>query len=223
MTNKPKLYFDLDGVFADFFGEFANKCNITSYKEYGQDFKIFLDYCEKHIHGTDFFLHLPKFEGTDKILEEAHKQFGEFYILSSPLAGDEENTAVLKKEWCKNNLNIIPKEVIISKTKIDYAKGNILIDDFTPNLKKWVEAGGTAIKYKANSKNYTVNDLIETLKYVKKLYIEEKGFKPREILIHKDLDLKDHLNIIKETDHNQITIKNKQLKSTKKTCEIEFE
>lgn len=186
-----KLYFDLDGVFADFFGEFAKTCGISSYKEYGQDFKVFLEYCEKHIHGTDFFLNLPKFDGTDKIIEEAHKQFGEFYILSSPLAGDEEKTAIQKTEWCKNNLHLNPNEIIISKTKTDYAQGNILIDDFSPNIKKWVEAGGIGIKYKANSSNYSVNDLISTLKYVfKEIDLSKDGFKPREIIIHKDIDLK---------------------------------
>lgn len=205
MTNKPTLYFDLDGVFADFFGEFAKKCNITSYKEYGQNFKVFLEYCEKHIHGTDFFLNLPKFKSTDKILVAAKEQFDDFCILSSPLAGDELNTEILKKEWCKQNLHIKPKEVIISKTKINYAEGNILIDDFTPNLKKWVEAGGIAIKYKANSLNYSEQDLIDAFEFIRN-DILINGFKPKEVLLHKNddflkfLDLKYNFNTGKEKE-----------------------
>lgn len=193
---KTNIYFDLDGVFSDFFGMFAKTCGISSYKEYGQNFDIFIKYCEKHIHGTDFFLNLPKFVDTDYILKEVKKSFGEFNILSSPLAGDEERTAILKKEWCKNNLLTVPKEVIISKTKTDYAFGNILIDDFSPNLKKWVNAGGIAIKYKANSKNYSAFDLIETLKYIKE-DIVKNGFKSKEYFIHKDAVIQNHLNKIK--------------------------
>lgn len=202
MELKSKIYFDLDGVFSDFFGEFAKTCGISSYKEYGQNFDIFIKYCEKHIHGTDFFLNLPKFVDTDYILQEVKNNFGEFNILSSPLAGDEENTAILKREWCKNNLLIIPKEVIISKNKTDYSFGNILIDDFSPNLKKWVEAGGIAIKYKANSKNYSAFDLVESLKYIKN-DILKNGFKAKEYFIHKDTDIKNNLNNIKS--HQRLT------------------
>lgn len=189
--NKTQIYFDLDGVFADFFGEFAKVCGISSYKEYGQDFNQFIKYCEKHIHGTEFFLNLPKFEHTNEILDFTKKTFNEFSILSSPLAGDEDNTTNLKKLWCDRNLDPKPKEVIINKDKTIYAKGNILIDDFAPNLKKWSEAGGIAIKFKANSKNYNEKDLIKTLDYIKK-DIEKNGFKNREIYIHKDEELKLH-------------------------------
>lgn len=181
---ETKLYFDLDGVFADFFGEFAKICGISSYKEYGQDFNIFLKYCEKHIHGTDFFLNLPKFDHTDKILAEAHKTFGSFSILSSPLAGDEYNTELLKKEWCKTNLKTLAEDVIISKNKVSFAAGNILVDDFLPNIKKWVDAGGIGIKFKAESKNYSPEDLLRTLEYVKN-DIAKNGFIAREIIIHK--------------------------------------
>ena len=154
--------------------------------------QIFLKYCEKHIHGTKFFLNLPKFEHTDKILEFAHTKFGEFYILSSPLAGDEHNTEKLKKQWCNNNLKIVAKEVIITKDKTEYAKNNILIDDFAPNLTKWVNSGGIAIKFKANSKNYTEEDLILTLEYLQKDIIKN-GFNPREIYIHKDEHIKNYI------------------------------
>ena len=95
-----KIYFDLDGVFADFFGEFAKTCGISSYKEYGQDFKVFLEYCEKHIHGTDFFLHLPKFEQTDKILEETHRYFGEFFIFFK--LGSKSNQCSSTLKWTFN-------------------------------------------------------------------------------------------------------------------------
>ena len=211
-NKKTNIYFDLDGVFADFFGEFAKKCGVSSYKEYGQDFKVFLDYCEKHIHGTDFFLHLPKFEQTDKILEATSKNFGEFFILSSPLAGDEENTARLKKEWCSKNLHIKPSEVIISKTKTDYAEGNILIDDFGPNLEKWVAAGGIGIKYKANSKNYSEKDLISSLKFIMS-DIKKNGFEPKKYYIHKSPEI---INYLKEEN------KKKQKQNTKNNF-IDFE
>lgn len=203
-----KVYFDLFGVFADFFGEFAKVCGISSYKEYGQDFNQFIKYCEKHIHGTDFFLNLPKFEHTDKILEFAHQKFGSFNILSSPLAGDEKNTEILKKKWCENNLKTLADEVIITKDKTVFAKGNILIDDFAPNLKKWVDAGGIAIKFKANSLNYNENDLMYALEYIKD-DIQKNGFKAREIFIHKDKDIQKYIsqNSIKYSTINEEDIK----------------
>ena len=97
-----------------------------------------------------------------------------------------------KKQWCNNNLKIVAKEVIITKDKTEYAKNNILIDDFAPNLTKWVNSGGIAIKFKANSKNYTEEDLILTLEYLQKDIIKN-GFNPREIYIHKDEHIKNYI------------------------------
>lgn len=75
------------------------------------------------------------------------------YILS---ASPNEKTDHDKKIWLSKHLPLLYESHIIfvrnGADKAQYANGAILIDDYTPNLKKWEQAGGVAIKY-LNGKN----------------------------------------------------------------------
>ena len=80
---------------------------------------------------------------------------GNFSINTSPLRGDNENSAKYKKLWIQNNIEQ-PDEIIITGRKESYAKDkasgtpNILIDDRPVNIERWQNAGGFGILYQAN-------------------------------------------------------------------------
>ena len=80
---------------------------------------------------------------------------GNFSINTSPLRGDNENSAKYKKVWISNNIEQ-PDEVIVTGRKESYAKDkasgtpNILIDDRPINIQRWQSAGGYGILYQAN-------------------------------------------------------------------------
>ena len=69
------------------------------------------------------------------------------YILT---ASPHEAADQDKKDWVKQHLPRLAERIIIVREgheKAEHAKGgNILIDDFTSNLKFWTEQGGKAIK-----------------------------------------------------------------------------
>ena len=56
------------------------------------------------IAGTDFFATLPKFDSAGELISMV-KEFtgGNFSINTSPLRGDNENSAKYKKLWIQNN------------------------------------------------------------------------------------------------------------------------
>ena len=89
------------------------------------------------------------------------------HILSAPMFIEEDEKAFNgckagKMEWIKNNLGLDPNKVTLTDEKFEYAKNNILIDDFEINTIPWGNAGGVAIKHESALKT------IEELKEVRK-------------------------------------------------------
>ena len=79
-------------------------------------------------------------------------------ICSSPLRGDNYNSAYWKRQWL-NRWDIVPplvENMIFTGNKHKYAinpltrKPNILIDDKPENIQRWIKAGGIGIRFQAN-------------------------------------------------------------------------
>lgn len=181
-----KLFLDMDGVVADFFSEFKKVTGVPHSKIKSQEH--FLELARKHIVGTE--LNLPKFNSVENVLNHIKTTFNDYTILSSPLVGDIENTTKQKSQWIKKNLTSnLPEHEIYSHDKYLYAKGNILVDDYLPNLVKWVEHGGIGVKYKALSEKYDDQDLLRALSEIKELSKEE--FKPQLVYLYKHVKYND--------------------------------
>ena len=159
---KPIVYIDMDGVLADFFGGVEKLYGVQHWKELSSDkTKDLKQEVINRITGTDFFATLPKFNSSGELISMV-KEFtgGNFSINTSPLRGDNENSAKYKKLWIQNNIEQ-PDEIVITGRKESYAKDkasgtpNILIDDRPVNIQRWQGAGGYGILYQANRDSLT--------------------------------------------------------------------
>ena len=148
LASTSKVYVDMDGVLADFFGEWK--------KLIGKDWRKVKDIepaLQKIRDTDDFWLDLPLLPQAKNLLSIIKKVKGSYTILSSPLPNDP-NSEPHKREWIKNNLDFFPPEnVIITSDKAKFATNadgtpNILIDDFGQNIAKWEAAGGEGFKHK---------------------------------------------------------------------------
>jgi len=169
ITDKPKVYVDMDGVIADFFSALAQFRKVNHWKDEGE---VSVEDSIKAIAGTEFFYTLPVFP-TAKQLIEIVKGFtgGEWNICSSPLRGDHENSKKHKVRWLRDN-GFSPTDIIITGRKESYAVNktnnipNILIDDKPSNIERWIAKGGIGIRYQANKDNLsrisTALKLVET-------------------------------------------------------------
>jgi len=160
--SKPIVYIDMDGVLADFFGGVEKLYGVQHWKELSSDkTKDLKQEVINRITGTDFFATLPKFDSSGELISMV-KDFtgGNFSINTSPLRGDNENSAKYKKLWIQNNIEQ-PDEIVITGRKESYAKDkasgtpNILIDDRPVNIQRWQGAGGYGILYQANRDSLT--------------------------------------------------------------------
>ena len=148
LASSSKVYVDMDGVLADFFGEWK--------KLIGKDWRKVKDIepaLQKIRDTDDFWLELPLLPQAKNLLDIIKRVKGSYNILSSPLPNDP-NSEPHKREWIKKNLDFFPPEnVIITHDKAKFATNadgtpNILIDDFGQNIAKWEAAGGEGFKHK---------------------------------------------------------------------------
>tara|TARA_B100000676_G_C17877199_1_gene731890 strand:- start:3 stop:713 length:711 start_codon:yes stop_codon:yes gene_type:complete len=148
-----KVYVDMDGVIADFFSALAEFRKVNHWKDQGE---ITIDTSIKQLQGTNFFETLPVFPFAKKLVDLVKSYTGgDWYINTSPLRNDHENSEYYKTKWLKKH-NFDPKDIIVTKRKESYAVDretgipNILIDDRPKNLERWVARGGVGIRYQAN-------------------------------------------------------------------------
>lgn len=155
-----KIYLDMDGVIADFFSEAVRYSNDSARGWRNMEFRDTEKVLKRVRNTRDFFRDLPAFPMANTLVQSIVNITGECRIMSSPLTGydtcEEEKAA-----WLKNKIHYDFDEVIFTDEKYNYAQGNILIDDYGYNCRKWEEHGGYAIKYQADEQH--ISDVLVTL------------------------------------------------------------
>ena len=166
LSKASEIYVDMDGVLADFFGEWAKIMKVDHYSKIDN---VDINDALQKIRDTDeFWLKLPLLPQAKSLLALIKKIKGSYTICSSPLA-DDPRSEPHKREWIKKNLSFFPpKNVIITSNKAKYATQsdgtpNILIDDFGKNVNAWEAAGGEGFKYKDHKFERTAKELQQHL------------------------------------------------------------
>ena len=179
LNPKSDIYVDMDGVLADFFGEWKKLVG----KDWRQLDKDELEPALKKIRDADdFWLNIPLTSNAKNLLSIIKKVKGNYKILSSPLANDPKSEPH-KREWIEKNLDFFPpSEVIITKDKAKYATNpdgtpNILIDDYGVNISAWESAGGIGFKHKDHKFERTAKklkaEIEESFQHLLREHIEE--------------------------------------------------
>ncbi len=159
IAKSSQIYVDMDGVLADFFGDWK--------KLVGKDWRKITDIgpALQKIRDTDnFWLNLPMTNNAKNLLSLIKNIKGSYKILSSPLP-DDPKSEPHKREWIENNLKFFPPEdVIITFDKAKFATQqdgtpNILIDDYGINIQKWESAGGVGFKHKDHKFERTAKNI----------------------------------------------------------------
>ena len=144
---RPLVYLDMDGVLADFFGDWSKISGVSHYRDIGnveQALQLVRD------HPT-FWIDLPLLPNARSLVKTVIEKYGEYRICSTPLAGDERSKPG-KIAWINKHFSDMPPvEIVLTDSKADRALGdgapNILVDDYGVNISKWRAAGGIGIKY----------------------------------------------------------------------------
>ena len=163
---KPKVFIDMDGTIADFFGEWSKISGVDHYKDIDKNkVEDALDLIRKH---PTFWTDLPLLPHAKELVKFVKENFGDYYILSKPLENDPRS-ATGKRAWIRAHFQDTPPvDVILTANKAAHAMSgdvaNILIDDFGKYIDSWREAGGVGIKYKDTPVAHNIDRVKKTLK-----------------------------------------------------------
>ena len=165
IKKNSEIYVDMDGVLADFFGEWSKSQGVDNWKDIKNPAQAIGDI--KDI--DDFWLNLPLLPKAKELLGLIKQVKGSYSICTSPLA-DDPRSEPHKREWIKNNLSFFPpKNVFVTHNKAQFATQkdgtpNILIDDFGKNIESWENAGGIGFKYKDYKFQRTAKEIKQKIK-----------------------------------------------------------
>ena len=162
----PHLYLDMDGVQADFFGEWAKMHGVSSYKDIADAERSIVDLANSGPEKVyNFFADLKPLPGGQKIIKWLHDNKIPFTVLSAPLRGSYQKYSILgKQDWLNMHNPGASEKAIFTSLKYKYAldkdgNPNVLVDDHGKYLDAWREHGGIAVKHKDSNTDHTIRQL----------------------------------------------------------------
>jgi 5'(3')-deoxyribonucleotidase len=142
-----RVYIDMDGVLADFFGEWSRLSGVDHYKDI-DNVEAKLQLIREH---PTFWTNLPVLPHAKELVRTVQQLFGEWYVCSKPLEGDPRS-APGKRAWIQQHFSEMPPAgIVLTYNKAEFATTEtgpaILIDDYGINIAQWQMAGGIGLKY----------------------------------------------------------------------------
>lgn len=149
-----KIYFDMDGVLADFKGYLDNH-NIAyvPHNTTDKEADAHMWECIKNVHR--FYYQLEPVPGVPELFEQLNKKYHCEILTAIPkphwgLVGTAED----KREWIAKYLGEgVLVNIVYREQKKEFARNRkcILIDDLEKNIREWNEYGGTGILFEGET------------------------------------------------------------------------
>ena len=146
ITKQPTVWFDLDGVLANFDKEAERVLGTNNIYRFefvhGQD--LFWKLLDSE---PNFFRRMEMMPGAHHMLRAAGVWKRDVRILTALPKTNPENVDAQKRYWVNENIGShVPVVTCLTKDKPNYCKpGDILIDDRAVNKRRWKEKGGKFI------------------------------------------------------------------------------
>lgn len=164
----PHLFLDMDGVQADFFGAWAKKHGVPTYKEIPNrenDINELAHSSAENVY--NFFHDLDPLPGGMQIISWLKRHNIPFTVLSAPLRGPYAAASIqAKKDWLDKYVPGTSDSAIFTSAKYkhvnDHGTVNVLVDDFGPYIEKWTNAGGIPVKHEEQNTKATI-DMLEKI------------------------------------------------------------
>ena len=147
-----KIYFDMDGVLADFGRGVRELCNMEALSQNGERDLKQDDLMWEAIRDTDcFYDRLELLPGAQEMFDEIYAKYKSRCEILTGVPKPERGILTAgqdKTAWTRRLLSKDVKvNIVLRKEKIQRCTGldAVLIDDYAKNIREWQAAGGTAI------------------------------------------------------------------------------
>jgi len=160
------IFFDMDGVLADFDGHYTAITGTSWEARQHEDSDTKWSHIIAH---PTFFLDLPVMPGTELMLDFVMAMPHPFELgICSAASRRVPQSGPQKLQWLERDIRWIPEKnkIIVpdAKLKQQYAgPGNILVDDYEVNIDQWRAAGGIGILYE---------DAAQTIRELNQIFAE---------------------------------------------------
>ena len=156
MRFPEKIYFDMDGVLADFDCGVIEFCGLPAPPP-GKGWSIIGDdvMWAKVREIPHFYDRLEPMPGAKEMFDLVYDRFGERCEILSAVPRPERGIVGAKEDKIRWMRRHFPEQIVVNivlrkeKPLFCKGKGSILIDDFSDNIRKWEKNGGTGICHKS--------------------------------------------------------------------------
>ena len=150
--NVKKIYFDLDGVLADFEGGVQSLCNMTPTPLNGERDIKYDDLMWQEIKKVEhFYKKLKPMPGAKQLFDTVYSKYGASCEILTAIPKPKRGIAYAaqdKVEWVRQNISKDVKvNAVMREEKQEFCidSGCVLIDDMKKNTENWQKLGGTGI------------------------------------------------------------------------------
>jgi len=159
MIEPEKIYFDMDGVLADFNRGVNELCGMETPPQ-GEGWKPGCDdlMWERVRLQDHFYNRLHVMPGAMEMFDVIYSRYGDRCEILSAVPRPEKGILTAREDKIRWMRRYFPEQVVVNivlrKEKPLFCKGKgcILIDDFSENVKAWEKNGGTGIFHKSPEK-----------------------------------------------------------------------
>ncbi len=148
-----KIYFDMDGVLADFDRGVRELCGITPLNQ-EEHTKASDDAMWAAIRGVDhFYDKLEPVPGAQELFRDLYNKYGNRCEILTGIPKEKRGIATAgedKMNWIHRLFGPeIVVHIVYKEQKKEYCTGPecILVDDFSTNINEWQAGGGTGIRF----------------------------------------------------------------------------
>ena len=149
-----KIYFDMDGVLADFDRGVWELCGMDSSLQNGQQDAAYDDRMWEKIRKVDhFYDRLELMPGAKEMFDALWGKYGDRVEILTGVPKPKRGILTAGEDkiaWVRRNLSPdVRVNIVLRAEKIQYCTGpeTVLIDDLERTVREWQEKGGTGILY----------------------------------------------------------------------------
>jgi len=147
-----KIYFDMDGVLADFDRGVRELCGMEPQSQNGKRSQTRDDAMWEKIRTIDhFYDKLELMPGAKELFDTVYRQYGDRCEILTGIPKPRRGILTAGEDKIKWVRRVLSEDVAVNivyrEEKPQYCKGrtDILIDDAAENIRQWEEIGGTGI------------------------------------------------------------------------------
>lgn len=156
-----RIYFDMDGVLADFEGG-VRRCGLVPQPQEKRDPVYEAELWQRLSAVPHYYDKLEILDGAYELFMAVYKKYGERCEILTGIPKPDKNMPTAAEDKVRWMHRLFSKDIKVNtvyrREKVNFCKGAdyVLIDDLKPTIDSWNEAGGTGIHHRSSAETAAI-------------------------------------------------------------------